>query len=289
VPEADEEVFAFIDYQPRRVYHAMVAHMDSKIGEMVSLLRHQGMYDTTLIAFSADNGGPIEQAANNYPLRGGKHTNWEGGIRVNAFLSGGYLPATQRGTVSTSLMALWDWYATLASAAGLPADALIDHRAAAAGLPPIDSVDQWPHLSGQVAAPPRLELPLGSCAAAGASTNADIFCQGSAPGPTVVEGLIAHINGTTWKLLLGRITRNCTTTSVFPEADQRPPCPTGDCGEDGCLFNLDADETESVDLRPAAASGASGGGGGDLTPGVDLGEVLEELRRWTSPERARPP
>ena len=143
--------------------------------------------------------------ANNWPLRGGKHSNWDGGIRVNAFLSGGYVPVAKRGTRSSSLVALWDWYATLASIGGLGEADIADGRAAAAGLPPIDSIDQSAHLLGTLPiatssempfaaegeaaatpAPPRTELPLGSCA----NARTDAFCQGSLPGDTVVDGLI---------------------------------------------------------------------------------------------------
>ena len=35
----------------------------------------------------SDNGGPLDHATND-PLRGGKHTYWEGGVRVAAFISG---------------------------------------------------------------------------------------------------------------------------------------------------------------------------------------------------------
>jgi arylsulfatase I/J len=54
------------------------------------------MYDNTFLIFSSDNGGPIAGGANNYPMRGGKFSNWEGGIRVAAFVSGGVVPAARR-------------------------------------------------------------------------------------------------------------------------------------------------------------------------------------------------
>ena len=33
-------------------------------------------WNRTLMVLSSDNGGPIQFGANNYPLRGGKYTNW---------------------------------------------------------------------------------------------------------------------------------------------------------------------------------------------------------------------
>ncbi len=42
-------------------------------------------------------------------LRGAKFSNFEGGIRVNSFVSGGALPPSRRGAVETGLIAAWDW------------------------------------------------------------------------------------------------------------------------------------------------------------------------------------
>ena len=53
------------------------------------------------------------------------------GIRVNAFVAGGLLPATARGTKLGGLTTLWDFYATFAGLAGNPDP--VDARAAAAG------------------------------------------------------------------------------------------------------------------------------------------------------------
>jgi hypothetical protein len=43
---------------------------------------------------------------------GGKASNWEGGIRVNGWVSGGALAASLRGTKCSGLVAVWDWVCT---------------------------------------------------------------------------------------------------------------------------------------------------------------------------------
>ena len=53
-------------------------------------------------------------------------SDFEGGIRVNAFVAGGAIPAAARGTKLSGLVTLWDWYATFCQAAGVPVD---DERA----------------------------------------------------------------------------------------------------------------------------------------------------------------
>ena len=54
----------------------MVNWLDTAIHNVTDLLKTKQMYDSTLIVFSSDNGGPVYfgggAGANNWPLRGGK-------------------------------------------------------------------------------------------------------------------------------------------------------------------------------------------------------------------------
>ena len=120
-----------------------------------------------MFVFSADNGGPAYWSidpswnggggANNWPLKGSKGSNWEGGVRVVAFAAGGALPAARRGQKEEGNMHIADWYATFCELAGCDA---ADPSAETAGLPPVDSVSMWPLISGANSTSPRDELPL---------------------------------------------------------------------------------------------------------------------------------
>ena len=63
-----------------------------------------GRFNTTFVVFSADNGGREDGifGGNNYPLRGMKFTDFEGGTRVSSWVSGGVVPVAQRGTVHST-------------------------------------------------------------------------------------------------------------------------------------------------------------------------------------------
>ncbi|KAG5185241.1 alkaline-phosphatase-like protein [Tribonema minus] len=151
---AQEAKFDFIDFPARRKYAAVLNDMDRRVGRVVSTLKRNGMWDDTLLVVMADNGGPSlnEGGANNYPLRGEKGFNTDGGVRANAFIAGGFVPQAQRGSVAEGLIGVEDFYATFCTLAGVTPG---DKKAAAAGLPPVDSLDMWPYLSGAVEASPR--------------------------------------------------------------------------------------------------------------------------------------
>ena len=79
-------------------------------------------------------------------------------MRTNAFVSGPWLkrvaPSTI-GTKKTGRVHLCDVYATLAGIAGVDPT---DHRAAAAGLPPVDSLDMMPYWTGKSSESPRRSI-----------------------------------------------------------------------------------------------------------------------------------
>ena len=81
-----------------------------------------------------------ETGSSNYPLKGSKVSDFEGGVRAASFLSGGYLPSAVRGTRHTGYISIADWYGTLAKLVG------VDPQDRVPGLPPVDSNDFWPSI-----------------------------------------------------------------------------------------------------------------------------------------------
>jgi arylsulfatase I/J len=151
----------------RAVQRGMLACVDEGVANLTQALeqnRYQAggqtvsMWERTLMLFTSDNGAPSRLAGNNYPLRGGKATLFEGGMRVLAFVAGGFLPPSAPRRVDALLHAA-DWYGTFARLAGSE-EAWDDRRAAEHGLPGIDSFDAWPLLSGAPNPPARQELLL---------------------------------------------------------------------------------------------------------------------------------
>ena len=141
------------------IYNGMGSAADSVFGNATRALRESGMWGNTLVVMTSDNGGPsgVDGGdANNWPLRGGKKTEFEGGVRVNAFLSGGFIPPALWGQRRDGYLHVCDWYATLLPLAG--ADSADDQP----GVPPIDGLDMWGYITGKVKDSPRTEMMLSN-------------------------------------------------------------------------------------------------------------------------------
>ncbi|MEZ5367470.1 MAG: sulfatase-like hydrolase/transferase, partial [Bryobacterales bacterium] len=84
VPAKWLDDYASIGDKDRRTYAAMVAAMDAGVGRILEALDRTGVTNDTLVWFFSDNGGP--GTGDNTPLRAGKGTVYEGGVRVAAAL-----------------------------------------------------------------------------------------------------------------------------------------------------------------------------------------------------------
>jgi arylsulfatase A-like enzyme/dienelactone hydrolase len=120
----------------RQTMVAMLAAVDEAIGQIIAVLEEKGLRKNTLIIFSSDNGGPApDRVSRNTPLRAGKGTIYEGGVRVCACATWpGHLPA---GKTIAEPMHVVDWYPTLLKLASASLDQKL----------PLDGLDVWPVLA----------------------------------------------------------------------------------------------------------------------------------------------
>lgn len=125
--EAPEEYLA--KYSPgssskdaaRRAYRAAVTCMDDAIGTLLDSLEKHGLAKNTLVVFLSDNGGASD--GGNAPLRGGKATPFEGGVRVPCIVRWpGHIPA---GTVCDVFLSSLEIFPTLLAAAWTPPPGIV--------------------------------------------------------------------------------------------------------------------------------------------------------------------
>ena len=133
--------YALIDDERRRIYAAMMTEMDRGIARITAALEEAQIADNTLLVFFSDNGASPNLGGSNSPLRGGKGTTFEGGIRAPALM---YWPTgLQAGTVFAERMTATDLLPTLLAAADADLDA----------PKPIDGRNFWPAIADGAPAP----------------------------------------------------------------------------------------------------------------------------------------
>jgi len=148
-----------IDDPSRKQFAADCTHMDHCIGQMLDALERTGQRANTLVLFFSDNGGQrswkpsgkypgshraFTRLGTNLPLRGGKGTLYDGGIRVPALVQWpGVLPPR---TVDAPVHCV-DWMPTFTRLAGYQPQQDLQW----------DGRDVWPLLTGEETKPePRV-------------------------------------------------------------------------------------------------------------------------------------
>jgi arylsulfatase A-like enzyme len=105
---------------PRNNVHlaAQLEAVDDGVGAIMATLRELGLDGRTLVVFTSDNGGETG-VTSNAPLRAGKSTLYEGGVRVPLVVRG---PGVARGLVTDAYTTTVDLFPTLLAAAGVRPD-----------------------------------------------------------------------------------------------------------------------------------------------------------------------
>lgn len=138
-------------------YLAAIEHLDNSIGRLMNQIEELQLHDRTMVVFLSDNGGidrscnlpqwegapldgsqPLtikERQFDNAPLREGKGSVYEGGIRVPCIVR--WPAKVPAGSTSNTPVHIIDWLPTLLSAAGKPVDS------------GADGIDLLPVLTGQ--------------------------------------------------------------------------------------------------------------------------------------------
>ncbi|XP_034104307.1 arylsulfatase B [Drosophila albomicans] len=130
--------FEYLTNITERYYAAMVSRLDKSVGRVIDALAQQQMLEHSIVLFLSDNGGPTlgehSTTASNYPLRGQKHSPWEGGIRSSAAIWSKRF--SRLGRVWRQRFYIGDVLPTLAAAAGIQLNSSLQ----------LDGLNLWPAL-----------------------------------------------------------------------------------------------------------------------------------------------
>ena len=118
----------FLGTSARGIYGDVVQEIDHGIGQIISVLKEEGLADNTIVVFTSDNGPWLSFKTDGGSaglLRAGKGMTWEGGMRVPGIF---WSPAKIKPGLISDLGTTMDLFTTFSAMAGvpIPKDRVID-------------------------------------------------------------------------------------------------------------------------------------------------------------------
>ena len=101
------------------VYAALTESVDDSVGRILETLDELQLADNTVVIFTSDNGGMIK-VTSNAPLRSGKASPYDGGVRVPLIVR--WAGMTKPGSVCDTPVISTDFYPTILEMAGVQDD-----------------------------------------------------------------------------------------------------------------------------------------------------------------------
>lgn len=126
--------------EEKRIHAAMLRALDRNVAAIVAELERTGLLEDTILVFTSDNGAM--EAGSSLPLRGAKHSIYDGGVRLPTVIHwprGGLTG----GTAWDGLCGALDMFPTLMAMTGSPMPA----------TRPLDGRNVWPALRARGASP----------------------------------------------------------------------------------------------------------------------------------------
>lgn len=197
----------------RGLYGDVIAEIDWSVGEVLKTLKKEGLDEKTLVIFASDNGPWLsygEHSGSSGPLREGKGTSFEGGVRVPALFR--WPGKIRPGTVSHEPAMTIDILPTVARLLNVP---LPKERI-------IDGKDIWPLLAREKGAK---------------SPHEALYIYWG--------GALEAVRSGKWKLHLPHEYR---TLNGKPGGRDGQPAPYTNAKIDTALFDLEADPGETRDV-----------------------------------------
>jgi arylsulfatase A-like enzyme len=101
-------------------YYALISHLDNRVGDIITTLKKEGLFDNTIIVYAADNG----LAIGSHGLLG-KQDLYEHSMKVPLIIRGPGIPEQK---VSDALVYLYDLFPTITSLCNLPEPEGVDGK-----------------------------------------------------------------------------------------------------------------------------------------------------------------